>query len=326
MKQKFLNFLRNRTNNPIDTLRLVVLLFSSLMILICMPLHLFGIMGLQVATMKTISWIYWITALATLIMYYHRRFNLEQSFYFFGLTGQILETARMILLAILQPEHFESALIINQLISFTIVFYIVLCFLVKEALICLVLSIGGMLFAAIYSHAMNIQVVILFTLPEILSFIMGCVILQTVISMEKKVTEYESTQDAILHAFNMSKSELLAYIQLCRTSNAKDKDVSNFFTHLDERSEMNLINAVEKRKMQRHASTEKLETIFPQLTETELEVCRLVVGGHTLNEISEILGKSLSNIGTVRGNIRKKIGIHQSEDLRESLTKLMKKG
>ena len=39
---------------------------------------------------------------------------------------------------------------------------------------------------------------------------------------------------------------------------------------------------------------------FPMLTPAELDVCRLVAQGLTLKEISSALGKSFSNVSTVR--------------------------
>ena len=58
---------------------------------------------------------------------------------------------------------------------------------------------------------------------------------------------------------------------------------------------------------------------FPMLTPAELDVCRLVVQGLTLKEISSALGKSVSNVSTVRGNIRKKLGLEHDDDLKKTL-------
>lgn len=55
------------------------------------------------------------------------------------------------------------------------------------------------------------------------------------------------------------------------------------------------------------------------LSPVELDVCRLVEQGRTLRDISNILGKSISNVSTVRGNIRKKLGLAQDDDLRSAL-------
>ena len=48
-------------------------------------------------------------------------------------------------------------------------------------------------------------------------------------------------------------------------------------------------------------------------------MCRLVLKGMTQSEIAEAMGKSMSNIGTVRGNIRRKLGLSTDDDLRTAL-------
>lgn len=55
------------------------------------------------------------------------------------------------------------------------------------------------------------------------------------------------------------------------------------------------------------------------LTTTELRVACLVIDGKTKREIADIMGKTESNIGTVRINIRRKLGLSSAEDLREAL-------
>ena len=57
----------------------------------------------------------------------------------------------------------------------------------------------------------------------------------------------------------------------------------------------------------------------PMLTPAELDVCRLVEQGLTIKDISIALGKSVSNVSTVRGNVRKKLGLAQDDNLRSVL-------
>ena len=64
---------------------------------------------------------------------------------------------------------------------------------------------------------------------------------------------------------------------------------------------------------------------FPMLTPTELDVCRLVLKGMTLKEIAMAMDKKIGNIGTVRGNIRKKLELDTNDDLREALAKRLKR-
>lgn len=123
----------------------------------------------------------------------------------------------------------------------------------------------------------------------------------------------------------VDKTELLAYIQLGR-GGMTNKDVSNFFNHLDERTEANLIRAVEQRMAHRRMQHADISATLPSLTPTEREVCRLIIGGKTILEIATILDKTPNNISSVRIHIRKKLGLATSDDLREALLKKTAEG
>lgn len=124
----------------------------------------------------------------------------------------------------------------------------------------------------------------------------------------------------------MTKSELVAYVQLCRNNNPDHHSVNDFFDSIDNRAENNLIRAVEKRMVQRRLRRANLEEIFPQLTPTELEVCHLIVAGNTLSQIAQLMNKTTNNISAVRIHVRKKPGLQTSEDLRQVLLKAIQQG
>lgn len=81
----------------------------------------------------------------------------------------------------------------------------------------------------------------------------------------------------------------------------------------------NIINVASQIEQMQTNERKDMRERFPMLTPAELDVCRLVVQGLTLKEISITLGKSVSNVSTVRGNIRKKIGLEQDDDLKKTL-------
>ncbi len=65
------------------------------------------------------------------------------------------------------------------------------------------------------------------------------------------------------------------------------------------------------------------EKISPDLTKSEIEICKLIVQGYTLRKICEKTGKSESNITSQRTHIRKKLGMSKDENLKVKLTKLV---
>ena len=140
--------------------------------------------------------------------------------------------------------------------------------------------------------------------------------------IQQENKNYQATHNSILKAFNMRQSELIAYLQLCRTKEPDSKNIDLLLNQLDEQSKHNLIHAAMALKKKREAQQLVLSKSFPSLSHTELEVGRLVVEGKTLSEIAVIMGKSTTNISTVRGNIRKKLNLLPNENLEEKLKEL----
>lgn len=61
------------------------------------------------------------------------------------------------------------------------------------------------------------------------------------------------------------------------------------------------------------------EQLCPELTKSEIEICKLVLQGKTLKEMCDVLGKTESNITSQRSHIRKKLQMQSKEDLRSTL-------
>ena len=160
----------------------------------------------------------------------------------------------------------------------------------------------------------------IFALVEIFTCALGEMIRRGIRSMQRENADYHTTLNRVLATFHMTKTELLAYIQLGRGGQS-NQDITHFFDRLDERTEANLIRAVEQRMAHRRMLHADISSVLPTLTPTEQEVCRLIIGGKTIQEIASILNKTPNNISSVRIHIRKKLGLATSDDLREALLK-----
>lgn len=187
------------------------------------------------------------------------------------------------------------------------------------------ISIVTIVFAYLYTDGgFNKQIVVIFVLVEMFTCVLGEMIRRGIRSMQCENADYHTTINRVLATFHMTKTELLAYIQLGRGEQS-DKDITDFFNRLDERTEANLIRAVEQRMAQRKMQHADISAVLPTLTPTEQEVCRLIIGGKTIIEIASILHKNANNVSSVRIHIRKKLGLATGKDLREALLEVMQK-
>lgn len=239
----------------------------------------------------------------------------------YGLLIQLTGSARIVYMAIERPEGFDQTILFNQIISLALIIYLVMAVVRHIPTIIATISIATIVFAYLYTDGgFNKQIVVIFVLVEMFTCVLGEMIRRGIRDMQCENADYHTTINRVLATFHMTKTELLAYIQLGRGEQS-DKDITDFFDRLDERTEANLIRAVEQRMAHRRMQHANISSVLPSLTPTEQEVCRLIIGGKTIYEIASILNKTPNNISSVRIHIRKKLGLATSDDLREVLMK-----
>lgn len=319
-------FLDRRSHNWQQRMCLITFLMLSLSVVILgVPMHFIGMIGRCDTILYTISAMSWAATLTILIMYLTQRMRLTVAISSFGILTQLAESARIVYVAMERPDGFEETIVFNQVISLALIIYMVMAAVRHMPTILALMSIATITSAYLYTDGeINRQIVVIFVIVEIFTCILGEMIRRGIRSMQRENADYHSTLNRVLSTFHMTKTELLAYIQLGRGGQS-EKDINDFFDHLDERTEANLIRAVEQRVAQRKMQHADISAILPTLTPTEQEVCRLIIGGKTIIEIASILHKNANNVSSVRIHIRKKLGLAAGKDLREALLEVMQK-
>lgn len=324
--QRLTIFLDRRSHNWQQQMCLITFLMLSLSVVILgVPMHFIGMIGRCDTILYTISAMSWAATLAILVMYLTQRMRLTVAISSFGILTQLAESARIVYVAMERPDGFEETIVFNQVISLALIIYMVMAAVRHMPTILAIMSIATITSAYLYTDGeINRQIVVIFVIVEIFTCILGEMIRRGIRSMQRENADYHSTLNRVLSTFHMTKTELLAYIQLGRGEQS-DKDITDFFNHLDERTEANLIRAVEQRVAQRKMQHADISAVLPTLTPTEQEVCRLIIGGKTIIEIASILHKNANNVSSVRIHIRKKLGLATGKDLREALLEVMQK-
>lgn len=326
MKSKLLEqltiFLDRRSHNWQQRLCLIIFLTLCLTVIVAgVPMHIMGIVGRSSGILYAISALMWLMTVVLFVLYMTRRMSLKIAISTFGLLIQLTGSARIVYMAIERPEGFDQTILFNQIISLALIIYLVMAAVRHMPTILAIMSIATITSAYLYTDGeINRQIVVIFVIVEIFTCILGEMIRRGIRSMQRENADYHTTINRVLATFHMTKTELLAYIQLGRGEQS-DKDITDFFDRLDERTEANLIRAVEQRMAHRRMQHANISSVLPSLTPTEQEVCRLIIGGKTIYEIASILNKTPNNISSVRIHIRKKLGLATSDDLREVLMK-----
>jgi hypothetical protein len=316
-------FIRSHSADREERIRFIVFFTGALQLTIFTLLNIVGAIGIRHHFLQAVAFALLALCISMVVFYLRRTLTLIQAFSVFAISAQLLEMARIGFLALAKPQGYEAMIIYYQIGSYTILLYLTLGFVPKTPFISTALSIATLAFTTFYYHAaIDIQITILFTLLSLFTCALAHISQRGMQGIQQENKNYQATHNSILKAFNMRQSELIAYLQLCRTKEPDSKNIDLLLNQLDEQSKHNLIHAAMALKKKREAQQLVLSKSFPSLSHTELEVGRLVVEGKTLSEIAVIMGKSTTNISTVRGNIRKKLNLLPNENLEEKLKEL----
>lgn len=286
-------------------------------------MHFVGLIGRCDVALYTLSTLLWVSTGVVLVLYLMQRMSLRVAISTFGIVTQLVESARIVYVAMGRPAGFEETIVFNQIISIALIIYLVMAAVRHIPSVVALMSIATIVAAYLYTdEAISRQIVVIFIIVEIFTCVLGDMIRRGIRNLQRENDDYHTTQNRLLSTFNMTKTELLAYLQLGRGGKS-DRDINDFFDHLGERTEANLIRAVEQRVALRKMKHADISATFPNFTPTEREVCRLIIGGKTIVEIAAILNKNTNNISSVRIHIRKKLGLATGKDLREALIEAM---
>lgn len=163
------------------------------------------------------------------------------------------------------------------------------------------------------------QLLLMNSIISIATTVFGFVANKLLREQHMELNDHANTINQMLQVFDMSKTELLAILKLARTKDTTAVYDKELIAQLDNKTLHNIIKVARQIEYMQTNQRKEMQERFPMLTPAELDVCRLVEQGLTLKDISAALGKSVSNVSTVRGNIRKKLGLAQDDDLRSAL-------
>lgn len=320
MKNRLNQYLDRTKVGRLDYLRQLLFITFAPLAIVLFSLHLLGCYGLTILPALVSSACYVATTLIAVFFYLWKGPNiLERVMSVYLVAVALIQSVRLVILAFMgqMPPMLTT---INITACYVIVFIACMSMLPTTSLICTVVNIIAIAICGLVTHKqMYWQLLIVFGALEVTTTAF-CLISRKLLHEEyTEMRGYVHTIDQILHVFNISKSELLTLLQLAKSHDIKTVYDENLVQRLSPSTIRNIVHAAkhieQMQTEQRQATLER----YPMLTPAELDVCRLVKQGMTLKEIANALGKSTSNVSTVRGNIRKKLGLAQTDDLRSFL-------
>lgn len=306
-------------------MRLIVYLVISTMAIVGMPFHFFfNWIGNNDIILQGISATIWLSVILILSLYILRKMSLETAYLATVTSFQVLTSVRIVYLAATataaQLPLYKELILINEVMTFINFINACLGMLRNGPTYVLVLSLASWFLGYnLNPQALASRFAFIFAIIMILLWVNAVAMRIFISDISQKIDDYKQVEHSILDLLNMSRMEISSLVKLCRQAKDNKELDARLTSSLSEQTRSNLIDLSEYLCNEKRDRQTNIRELLPQLSPTEAEVCRLILKGLTLKEIAIALGKSVNNIGTVRGNIRKKLQLSTGEELRETL-------
>lgn len=320
IKNPITAFLINRSDDVIQRQQIITYVIATFLATVGMFIHLIDVIGAPATPLRLISLGSLIVCLSMFVLWCHKELNVRQAFAFASIVVQLTQILRIIFLSCAMPPSYSYLVVLNGVISMTLMILLTMNYLRLTSIIVGASNLLALLFAGVMlTDKVLWQFIILIGLLTIFFIFMGDTMYRSVKHIYQENTKFHVDERALLQTLRLNRKEITAYIALCHKQSENDKETDRLFSILSERSQRNMIKAVEQKKAVDAKETEFTKAAFPDFTPTELEVARLIIRNMKLSQIANLTGKSATNITVVRTRIRKKLGLAPSDDLHDAL-------
>lgn len=266
-----------------------------------------------------------VSAIVSFYLFYKRKINITVCLAAFTIIGQTIISVEMIYCAF-QDTHYYNMLIMANMVLLSLNTLVSTAGYMKRntALLGIASVVIYIACSLITGDGLLKGFIVVFILVFVFASIVGVWVSDSIGKLEHENKEYRKDETEVLHILRLKRNEVKTFISL-----ASEKYSHNWtkvmLERLDTKSRNNLISNVEEYLKSRDTDLDIITKVFPKLTPSEREICRLILQGKKLGDICIILNKNESNINSQRANMRRKLGLKPADNLQKVLQQQLDK-
>lgn len=295
--------------------QLYVFVYYSIAILAGLGFNLIGVSGPQKEFNLVVNSGYILVIIMLFFGYLFHKITLSFALFGIIMVTQIATTVEMINCAYTPDEYHLMLIVGNTVLLAVNILFSLIAYLEYTPYILGVLSMGT------YIACMRItgneslgNFLMIFLVIFAIICVLGSRLVHNMRSLDKENTLLKKDEEEFFDMLGQEKEQVKAYFELA--SEKKDFDKTKVLLDMaDDDMRRNVIANVKEYLLMQEAGMLEMETLFPEMSASEREVCLLILQGKPLKEICSILGKKESNITCTRTHIRKKLNLQPSDNL-----------
>lgn len=315
----FLQRLMHKDDSILGRQRLLLMLFCYLPTIVYLLVCIMDLAGPDDVFFDYTHGIFLVVITVFLILFFRDKADIVTCLNAFTITGQSLVSMEMLYIAG-SPTLDNEMLIMANVVLLALNAMISMAAYLKWTTVALAIATSiTYLFCAFISRSLSLWS---FAIVFIIAFSsLGTIGLLMAKNYERLASEnrqLKKSEEELLNIMILSKEDITACISLAAEKHS-DTESYKLIEQLDKKSRRNLLNNIDTYLQARNYDQITISSVFPELSASEREICRLVLQNKKQTEICTILDKTESNISTQRAHIRKKLGLTHEDNLKERL-------
>lgn len=315
-----------RGGNIIDKQRFYTYIYMTMGLIVGISVNLSGITGPQETFFKYANSIHLVSTISLLLLVVCHRLTINKALIILILITQLEVTAEMLFSAFTNGTY-HLALIIGNTVLLSILLMLSIIAYVRyiPIVICTISIVTYGTCILITKNETILNFFIVFVLAYLVMTMMSHRFIKQFNKLEGENTDLRRQHNEMRDLFDMTEVQMQAYLSLAQEKGKSKAEVEHLMEQMGGRIRKNIRYNIHLLIEQERVDYENMEQVFPQLTITEREICRLVLEGKKLSEVSRILDKSETTISCHRSNIRAKLDLKQGDNLRKKLLEIAQK-
>lgn len=317
-------FLLERETSFFGKQQLYVLVYYTAAIVVGAGANLLGFSGPQRDFNLYLNLGYILAAVLLFAGYMYRKLSLPLTISSMIMSTQIVTSVEMFYCT-LTPDEYHLMLVVGNtvLLAVNILFSLIAYLEYIPYILCGV-SMGS------YIACMNItgdETLGNFFGVFLIIFLVVCVLSSSLVrnmrSLDEENLSLKKDEAELFAMMGLTKEQVWAYVELARRKHDFNR-MDSLLGMLGEDLQRNVLSNVKEYLSQQETGMLEMESVFPELSVSEREVCLLILQGKKLGDICTILDKKESNINSTRTHIRRKLKMQPSENLYRGLQERVK--
>lgn len=314
---RILSSIRNEQSQFAKQQMIIFLIYSSA-IVIGLVVNLSGMSGPQMRLSLVLNGIFLIVTLSSIIACWLGKILVRHTFCLLTIVAQLFTCIEMILCALTPTEYNLMLIVGNTVLLMANLTFSLIAYLKNMPLILGSVSMMTYIACTVITGDVNLKnFAVLFMVMFLAVVILENLLIKSLHHLNEENSELKHEEE-LFNVLKLDKEQIMAYVKLSKNQRGT-QETKVLLDMMNEDTRDNIIRNVMEVVTLMEMERNNLTTIFPELSPSEIEICRLIIMGKSLNEVCTILHKSESNITCQRSNIRKKLGLQSSDNLKKVL-------